>query len=81
MKKKALFFDHRTFVFCFVFQSFTTSARFLGPISLKFKIILSLEFKINLIFYFVKKWKKNMFLKFSFEIEGELNMKVTINSI
>ena len=50
-----------------------------GPYFIKVKIVLSLKFKINLIFYFVKECKKSMFLEFFFEIEDEINIKVTIN--
>ena len=49
-----------------------------GPYFIKVKIILSLKFKINLIFYFVKECKKNMFFKFFFEIEDKINIEVTI---
>ena len=50
-----------------------------GPYFIKVKIILSLKFKINLIFYFVKEYRKNMFFEFLFEIEDKINIKVTIN--
>ena len=50
-----------------------------GSHFIKVKIYLSLEFKINLIFYFIKECKKNMFLKFFSEIEDKINIKVMIN--
>ena len=50
-----------------------------GPYFIKVRIILNPKFKINLIFYFVKECKKNMFLEFFFEIEDKINIKVTIN--
>ena len=42
-------------------------------------IYFEIKFKINLIFYFVKECKKTMFFEFYFEIEDEMNIKVTIN--
>ena len=47
-----------------------------GSYFIKVKIILSFKFKINLIFYFVKECKKNMFLKFFFGIEDQINIKL-----
>ena len=39
-----------------------------GPYFIKVKIILSLKFKINLIFYLIKEFMKHSCLNFFFEI-------------
>ena len=40
-----------------------------GPYFIKVKIILSLKFKINLIFYLIKEFVKHSFLNFFYEID------------
>jgi len=45
-------------------------------------IILSLKFRINLVFYFIKELKnKNTFSNFCYEVEDKIGFKVKMNSI
>ena len=48
----------------------------LGSISLK----LSFNSKINLIFYFIKEFKKNNLFKFFYEMVDRFDIKVKMNS-
>ena len=50
-----------------------------GPISEKLRSSKSLKFKIIPVFYLIKEWKKNIFLKFFCEIEAKIDMKIKIN--
>ena len=51
-----------------------------GPYFIKVKIILSLRFKINLIFYLIKEFMKNSCFNFFYEIVNEISIKVQKNS-
>ena len=51
-----------------------------GPYFIKVKIILSLRFKINLIFYFIKEFMKNSCVNFFYEIVNKISIKVESNS-
>ena len=46
-----------------------------GPYFIKVKIILSLEFKINLIFYLIKEFMKHSCLNFFYEIVTKISIK------
>ena len=50
-----------------------------GPYFIKVKIILSLKFKINLIFYLIKEFMKHSCLNFFYEIVNTLSIKVRRN--
>ena len=50
-----------------------------GPYFIKVKIILSLKFKINLIFYLIKEFMKHSCLTFFYEIVNKISIKVTRN--
>ena len=50
-----------------------------GPYFIKVKIILSLKFKINLIFYLIKESIKHSCLNFFYEIVNKINIKVKRN--
>ena len=45
-----------------------------GPYFIKVKIILSLKFKINLIFYLIKEFKKHSCLNFFYEIVNKISI-------
>ena len=47
---------------------------------MKVKIILSLSFKINLIFYLLKEFMKNSCVNFLYEIVNKISIKVKRNS-
>ena len=51
-----------------------------GPYFIKVKIILSLRFKINLIFYLIKEFMKNSCFNFFYEIVCKISIKVKRNS-
>ena len=51
-----------------------------GPYFIKVKIILSLRFKINLIFYLIKEFMKNSCVNFFYEIVNKISIKVKRNS-
>ena len=50
-----------------------------GPYFIKVKIILSLKFKINLIFYLIKEFMKHSCLNFFYEIVNIISIKVKRN--
>ena len=50
-----------------------------GPYFIKVKIILSLKFKINLIFYLIKEFMKHSCLNFFYEIVNKISIKVKRN--
>ena len=50
-----------------------------GPSFIKVKIILSLKFKINLIFYLIKEFMKHSCLNFFYEIVNKISIKVKRN--
>ena len=50
-----------------------------GPYFIKVKIILSLKFKINLIFYLIKEFMKQSCLNFFYEIVNKISIKVKKN--
>ena len=50
-----------------------------GPYFIKVKIILSLKFKINLIFYLIKEFMKHSCLNFFNEIVNKISIKVERN--
>ena len=50
-----------------------------GPYFIKVKIILSLKFKINLIFYLIKEFMKHSCLNFFYEIVNKISIKVKKN--
>ena len=50
-----------------------------GPYFIKVKIILSLKFKINLIFYLIKEVMKHSCLNFFYEIVNKTSIKVKRN--
>ena len=50
------------------------------PYFIKVKIILSLRFKINLIFYLIKEFMKNSCVNFFYEIVNKISIKVKRNS-
>ena len=54
-------------------------SRLPGPYFIKVKI-LSLSFKINLIFYLIKEFMKNSCVNFFYEIVNKVNIKVKRNS-
>ena len=43
---------------------------------MKVEVILSLKFKINLISYFIREFMKNVGLKFFYEVEDKVSIKV-----
>ena len=51
-----------------------------GPYFIKVKIILSLRFKINLIFYLIKELMKNSCINLFYEKVNKISIKVTRNS-
>ena len=50
-----------------------------GPYFIKVKIILSLKFKINLIFYLIKEFMKHSCLNFFYEIVNKISIEVKRN--
>ena len=50
-----------------------------GPYFIKVKIILSLKFEINLIFYLIKEFMKHSCLNFFYEIVNKISIKVKRN--
>ena len=50
-----------------------------GPYFMKVKIILSLKFKINLIFYLIKEFMKHSCLNFFYEIVNKISIKAKRN--
>ena len=50
-----------------------------GPYFIKVKIILSLKFKINLIFYLIIEFMKHSFLNFFYEIVNKICIEVKKN--
>ena len=50
-----------------------------GPYFIKVKIILSLKFKINPIFYLIKEFMKHSCLNFFYEIVNKISIKVKRN--
>ena len=50
-----------------------------GPYFIKVKIILSLRFKINLIFYLIIEFMKHSYLNFFYEIVNKITIKVKRN--
>ena len=50
-----------------------------GPYFIKVKIILSLKFKINLIFYLIKESMKHSCLNFFYEIVNKISIKIKRN--
>ena len=50
-----------------------------GPYFIKVKIILSLKFKINFIFYLIKEFMKHSCLNFFYEIVNKISIKVKRN--
>ena len=50
-----------------------------GSYFMKVKIILSLKFKINLIFYLIKEFMKHSCLNFFYEIVNKISIKVKRN--
>ena len=50
-----------------------------GPYFIKIKIILSLKFKINLIFYLIKEFMKHSCPNFFYEMVNKISIKVNRN--
>ena len=56
---------------CYVYQT-NHLLKDQGPHFIKVKIILSLKFKINLIFYLIKEFMKHSCLNFFYEIVNKI---------
>ena len=61
--------ERENYVLCLSNKSFIKRPR---PYFIKVKIILSLEFKINLIFYLIKEFMKHSCLNFFYEIVNKI---------
>ena len=80
--KIAIHYEQRKVSFKFKFKKlffFTRIDKTPGPDFIKVKIILSLKFKINLIFYLIKEFMKHSCLNFFYEIVNKINIKVKRN--
>ena len=61
--------ERENYVLCLSNKSFIKRSR---PYFIKVKIILSLKFKINLIFYLIKEFMKHSCLNFFYEIVNKI---------
>ena len=69
LKTKTKQKERENYVLCLSNKSFIKRPR---PYFIKVKIILSLKFKINLIFYLIKEFMKHSCLNFFYEIVNKI---------